>query len=381
MSDPPYTNSIVLVLFFFAILLLSTFFSPDGAIGSFLFSAMNVAPFVLLALFFMAGRTFSLFRRAGYIWAVLFILILTIFIWGMSLIALVPAEISETQDFAALEGDMHLFASIIIITFGSLLSAIFSCLCLLRPVAKYIAEYIPIDPESDLHRGGLAIIVSLILLPIISLAGTGVPIFLSDAHLGTMIMGNSHSSSDMDLSSLLWILIASFLIAGLFSERTLQQTLERLGLVKPAGQDLGVAILSGFGLVFVFLLLDHVISMVLSALGIPITAPYEQQLVLLFAGTMTIPGIIIASISAGFGEEISIRGLIQPRYGIILASLCFSALHAFQYQWDGLISVFLVGLIFGWMRTRWNTTTTVISHTVYDLVYFSLIMVGLVGFV
>jgi membrane protease YdiL (CAAX protease family) len=82
------------------------------------------------------------------------------------------------------------------------------------------------------------------------------------------------------------------------------------------------------------------------------------------------------SIGAGFGEEISIRGLIQPRYGIILASLLFAAIHALQYHWDGVLQIFLIGLIFGWMRMRWNTTMTIISHTIYDLVIFALIMAG-----
>ncbi|MCL2460731.1 MAG: CPBP family intramembrane metalloprotease [Euryarchaeota archaeon] len=380
-ENSPYTNSIVITLLFFAIILFSTFFSSDGMIGSFFTGAIEVAPFVLLALFFMVSKDFPIFRRIAYLWEVLFIIFLTIAVWGVSLIALVPSDIVLAENFDALEGDIDLFVSIIIISIGALCTAFLSGACLLRQVAEKVALYIPIDPDSDLHRGGLAIIVALILLPFISLAGTGMPILLSEAHLQGMAGAESMSSPFTSLVSLVWIVIASFLIAGLFTGKTLPETLQRLGLVRPTGEEVGIACGTGVALVGVFLAIDFVIKMIFTTLGLPTTALYEQQLMLLFAGALTIPGAIIMSIVAGFGEEISIRGLIQPRYGIILASLCFAALHAFQYHWDGVLSVFFIGLIFGWMRTRWNTTTTAISHTIYDLVYFSLIMAGVVGII
>ena len=380
-ENSPYTNSVVITLLFFAIILFSTFFSPDGVIGSFFAGAIEVAPFVLLALFFMASKDVPIFRRIAYLWQVVLILLLAVAIWGMSLIALVPSDIIVSENFDALEGDMDLFVSIIIISIGTLCAVLLSGACLLRRIAEKVAVYIPIDPDSDLHRGGLAIIVALILLPFISLASTGMPILLSDASLDAMAMANAMPSPFINLASLVWIIIASFLIAGLFTGRTLPETLQRLGLVKPTTEELGIACGTGVALVGVFLAIDFVIAFVFTSLGLPVTALYEEQLTLLFAGALTIPGAITMAIMAGFGEEISIRGLIQPRYGIILASLCFAALHAFQYHWDGVLSVFLVGLIFGWMRTRWNTTTTAISHTIYDLVYFSLIMAGVVGIV
>ena len=375
----PYTNSIVITLLFFAIILFSTFFSPDGVIGSFFAGAIEVAPFVLLALFFMASRDFPIFRRIAYLWGVLLIIFLTIAIWGMTLFALIPSEIALSENFDALEGDMDLFASMIIISIGALCTAILSGACLLRSVAEKVALYIPIDPASDLHRGGLAIIVSLILLPLISLANTGMPILLSDASLGIIDMINAMPQPFTNLASFVWIVIASFLIAGLFNGRTLSETLKRLGLVKPTREEVGIACGTGIALIGVFLVIDFIIKIIFTTLGLPSTALYERELMILFAGALTIPGAIAMSVAAGFGEEISIRGLIQPRYGIILASLCFAAVHAFQYHWDGVLSIFLIGLIFGWMRTRWNTTTSAISHTVYDLAYFSLIMAGVIG--
>jgi membrane protease YdiL (CAAX protease family) len=85
----------------------------------------------------------------------------------------------------------------------------------------------------------------------------------------------------------------------------------------------------------------------------------------------------MASVAAGFGEEVSIRGLLQPRFGILLPALLFASLHAFQYSWDGLISVFLAGIVFAYIRQYTNTTTSAITHTIYDLVLFSMMLVGI----
>ncbi|HQP71864.1 MAG TPA: CPBP family glutamic-type intramembrane protease, partial [Methanoculleus sp.] len=60
-----------------------------------------------------------------------------------------------------------------------------------------------------------------------------------------------------------------------------------------------------------------------------------------------------------------------------LPAILFASLHAFQYTWDGLISVFFAGIIFAYIRRYTNTTTSAITHTVYDLVLFSMLMAGI----
>ena len=73
------------------------------------------------------------------------------------------------------------------------------------------------------------------------------------------------------------------------------------------------------------------------------------------------------AIGAGVGEELAIRGLLQPRLGIIISNLFFTALHAFQYNGDGLLQVFLFGLVMGLVRRRTNTVVCMIIHTLYDV--------------
>jgi membrane protease YdiL (CAAX protease family) len=87
----------------------------------------------------------------------------------------------------------------------------------------------------------------------------------------------------------------------------------------------------------------------------------------LFGRSFGIGGALAAALSAGLGEELVWRGLIQPRYGLVPAAVGFTALHAFQYGPDGLAVVLVAGLLLGVLRHWSNTTVAVVVHTGYDL--------------
>jgi membrane protease YdiL (CAAX protease family) len=77
-------------------------------------------------------------------------------------------------------------------------------------------------------------------------------------------------------------------------------------------------------------------------------------------------GALIIGVTAGISEEMAVRGLLQPRIGLIASNLVFTSVHAGQYGLDGLLVVFLVGLALGIIRSRTNTTTSAITHAVYN---------------
>jgi len=205
----------------------------------------------------------------------------------------------------------------------------------------------------------------------------GGPPFLAPQFLDLLLESGDLLADTVTLNAytLFWTLIGSFFIAGACIRRTPREALERLGLVRPTGKEVALAVAAALALVLVFSFLDPALSALVDWLGLPVTD--EDAVNLLFAGSLTLPGIIVASVAAGFGEEVGIRGLLQPRFGILLPALLFASLHAFQYSWDGLISVFLAGLVFAYIRRYSNTTTSAITHTVYDLVLFSMLMVGM----
>jgi membrane protease YdiL (CAAX protease family) len=71
-------------------------------------------------------------------------------------------------------------------------------------------------------------------------------------------------------------------------------------------------------------------------------------------------------LSAGVGEEVTLRGGLQPRLGIPLTALLFAALHV-QYSWFGMGLVFALGLALGLIRKHASTTAAIVVHGIYDM--------------
>ena len=145
-------------------------------------------------------------------------------------------------------------------------------------------------------------------------------------------------------------------------DRTLPQVLERLGLVKPT--------LSGFYAAIGAVLLAFVVSIVASILTRATNQTYadeiNQSLDVLTTSRPSYIAAPVIGLSAGIGEELLFRGAIQPRYGIIGASLLFALLHN-QYGLSVVtLGTFLLGCILGALAKRYGTTHAIIAHTLYN---------------
>jgi hypothetical protein len=86
----------------------------------------------------------------------------------------------------------------------------------------------------------------------------------------------------------------------------------------------------------------------------------------LLATGLGIGGSILLGVSAGAGEELAMRGALQPKLGVVLTALVFAALHV-HYSWFGVGTIFLLGLLLGVIRLRANTTVAVMVHALYDM--------------
>ncbi len=368
----------LLIVLFGLIFLVVISGAVGGEAGAFLTSALNVAFFVVLAmLVYLAGDRHPAFRWAAGAWLLVLVAGLAFTAAGMGVIAIMPAEVFEGGEFDPETFDLALAAEVALLLLGVSIAGFASLIGLSRWFRGWLARYLPFDPDSLLHTVALVVILAMILIPPVPLLVIGGPPFLSPQFLDLLLESGDLLADTVTLNAytLFWTLIGSFFIAGACIRRTPRQTLERLGLVRPTGKEVALAVAAALALVLVFSFIDPALSALVDWLGLPVTD--EDAVNLLFAGSLTLPGIIVASIAAGFGEEVGIRGLLQPRFGILLPALLFASLHAFQYSWDGLISVFLAGLVFAYIRRYSNTTTSAITHTVYDLVLFSLLLTGM----
>jgi membrane protease YdiL (CAAX protease family) len=83
-------------------------------------------------------------------------------------------------------------------------------------------------------------------------------------------------------------------------------------------------------------------------------------------GSDILPWVLLA-VSAGVAEEVLFRGALQPRLGLLLTSLLFTATHL-QYGLSIVLAVILLGgLSLGLLRKYANTTTAILCHVTYDL--------------
>ena len=256
----------------------------------------------------------------------------------------------------------------ILATIAALLAAgAISLVCFLPAVRRQAARLIDIDPESFVHATALATVVAITLMCLIPLLAVSEPPLLPMLQMGGT--GNLPPADEQLRStfySLLWALPGTFLAVGYPLRRTVREARQRLGLDRPSLLQLIFGIVMVGALLLVMPFLGHGIDLLWKALGWPTTD--EESIKMLFGFTAGPIGAFVASLVAGLGEELVFRGVLQPRLGIVLPALMFTAVHAFQYNFDALIQVFLLGVLFGVIRNRTNTTTAAIIHFGYDFV-------------
>lgn len=254
------------------------------------------------------------------------------------------------------------------------LAILLSAAMLFKPVRVLVSRIMPIDPDNFVHKIALSVLTMILLssfIPLLILGG-------KPPLLNVDLSNPAFATGPEDLVyQFVWTIPVAMIAAGWPIARRFKAALERLGFVRPTTWQVGFGL--GAGLVLAIVasyLIDPGINWVWQTLGWPTTdtAAFEK----LLANLITPVGAILIGVTAGVGEEMAVRGLLQPRIGLIASNLVFTSLHAFQYGLDGLLSVFLIGLILGIVRARTNTTTSAILHGTYDfaLVFWSVIAGG-----
>ncbi|EHQ35335.1 CPBP family intramembrane glutamic endopeptidase [Methanoplanus limicola] len=369
---------IALVLFFAVFSLFALIQWPGGEVNAFATASLEVSPFVLAAVLAYLADSGKIPKPLAALYVIALIAGIALISVFVGIMGVMPANLLTTGNINAIPdsvdtGKIIQSLEIILLSF---LGFIIACLCYLRPLRRYLSRCIPIDPESFLHASGLAVVLSVVLILIIPVTVTGEPPFLSEIILSSVVSDPEFFSGTVgtDIYGLIWMTIGSFAAAGLFLKRDLKGVLKRIGLERPTVRQVLAALAAGAVLVLLFTALDDIVTAIWSFFGWNITDTDKFEFLL--SPYLTIPGIIAASVSAGFGEEIAVRGVLQPRYGIILSAMFFAALHAFQYNWDGIITVFIAGILFGLLRTRYNTTFCAVTHSTYDFILFLLLMLG-----
>lgn len=364
------------------IFLMAAAFALGGEPATFALVGMTIAPLPILAVLAYLGVKNGAAAFFTYLW----LGVLSLGVLYSAFATMLPALVKDFGLLNRIAADPDLMRTIPLseifapgavpmLLWGILLltiAAIISATMLLRPVRVLASRVVPIDPDNFVHKIALCILTLIFLSSIVPLIiFGGKPPLLEAMQSGDI--GRQMEEAGFEIGPLtqiyqfVWTIPAVLLAAGWLIVRDLRGTLVRLAMVRPSARQVLFGIVAGVVLVLIAgFVIDPAINWIWTAAGWPTTD--AEAFNGLISELITPIGAVIVGVTAGIGEEMALRGLLQPRIGLIAANLFFTSLHAAQYGVDGLLSVFIVGTVLGIIRTRSNTSTCAIVHGVYNFV-------------
>jgi membrane protease YdiL (CAAX protease family) len=354
-------------------LLFSLGSTVGGELGSFMTASTNAMPFAVLAvLAYMGGKRPNWAWLATGLWLALMVGLTSLTALGLSIAALSDGALLAPETPPQFVPGALLRISLLVL--GILLSIGLGALLLIPAVRRVLAQVLPFDPDSFVHATALITVVVIGLICAMPLLVLGAPPLLA---LVDVLVGETSDDGAGQLRAtlygLIWTIPAAILAVGFGIQRDLRAALARLGLVRPSLRQVGAGVVIALLLVGAVQLIGLGLDWLWGLMGWQATD--TEAFAELLAYAINPVGAVVIGVSAGLGEELAVRGVLQPRMGLLLSNLFFVSLHAMQYSWDALLVVFVVGLVCGVVRNYSNTSTAAIVHGVYN---FTLIMLALV---
>ncbi len=247
---------------------------------------------------------------------------------------------------------------------GSVIPSLLGLLLLIPAVRRPIGRIIPIDAENPVHTVALSLSM-LVFINLFLTLGIGL------ANLSETLATASEQQVDAAADTLtsLWTqqiltLFLAIVGVGWLLRRDGVDVFERLGLTRITLRQGAIGL--GLGLLMVPAVAG--LSWLGSLLGLGFDPDVENLTEQLLGDLFTTPfGILTLGLAAALGEEPIFRGALQPRFGLWLTAGLFAVVHSnYGFSFSTLV-VFLLGLVLGMVRIRYNTTTAMILHAVYNI--------------
>jgi hypothetical protein len=354
-------------------------FGLDHEFLLFTASGMESLPFLPLALLAYIGERSYLARLLASLYWLLLMVFMLLMVW-LAVIETMPGPLAAEAKSAGPQAVMRsLFRpdSLLIggLSFFGLGVALLISLAAFTPeIRRVAARIIPIDPNSFVHATALATVTCLTLASFVPLMIRQEPPLLLMASLSRDSQMSDGAEMRSTVYAFLWLVPATIIAVGYPIRRNFRDALHRVGLVRPRRWQLILAVGLVPVLIGLSVAVDNGLGVIWKFFNWPTTDEHAFGELMKFA--LNPLGAVIIGVTAGLGEELSVRGVLQPRLGILLSNLFFTSLHALQYNWDGLLSVFVTGLALGLIRKYTNTTTSAIVHGGFD---FTLIMFDVIS--
>lgn len=237
--------------------------------------------------------------------------------------------------------------------YGLVITGLISFLLFLRPIRVLLSKVTGIEPGNWLHATALVFAALLVGISATTAATADV-----------VTVGRGSSSALTVVLQDAFFVIASLVGVGWLVRKRLGEALKRLGLVRPSLRDIGFAIIYLMILFALVIVVGAVTKLLDMDSGI---LDNENDPTIEILGGVSIATAVIFALGAGIGEETLFRGAMQPKFGIVLTSLIFTVLHIQYPNPIQMGTLFAVGIVFGYERKVINTSTAIITHTLYDM--------------
>jgi len=204
------------------------------------------------------------------------------------------------------------------------------------PVQRTVARLIPVRPGSPVIY--LTVVLGLLLVA---------------QQVGAQVQPGPPLTFGDLLAQDVPLLVLCFVGVGIFVRRSPRRTVERLVAVLGIGVFIAVA--------FAIEAVANVVS------------PSQQKQVtdvttVLFSHFNNPAAIIFLGLLAAVVEETLFRGALLPRFGIVISSILFAALHTQYAVSFATLEVFTLGLGLGWLRVRAGSSVPgMVTHAGYDI--------------
>ena len=234
-------------------------------------------------------------------------------------------------------------------------AAVLSVLTAWRPLSDGMASAVfrTLHPNHVTRLGGrVVLMVMLFLIPGWAAFPTLIDIV---AERGQPLLDTGQL-----VSSVVGLVVLALGGIGFLVRRGVRASLERLGLRVPKPSHAMVVVVGVAALYLLNLGVEAIQHTFFPALW-----QHDDRINRLLAGGLGVGGMVMLGLSAGVGEELAMRGALQPRLGLIFTAVVFASLHV-HYSWIGMGTILVLGIVLGVIRDRTSTTVAILVHSAYD---------------
>lgn len=227
-----------------------------------------------------------------------------------------------------------------------------------------------LNPKASFNAESSVHLVALVLM--LAIMDWSVMTFLFQG--GVQGMAESLAETGVQPTDMLFNLVlalfVSFMGIGLAFRRDLPQSFARLGLRIPTLGDVTWGFLTAIVFIGLMVLFNIVWSMF-----VPTDQINDQTVALqqLNRSLATLPLAFLVALTASVGEEIWLRGALQPVFGIGLSSIFFASMHTQTGLTPAILLILALSVGLGVLRQKVSTTAAIIAHFFFNFIPLALL--------